>query len=102
MKIFEIGWQPLLSSFLWIISSFVFNFNSCNALAVEESSTGAIITFPEVLDGDLSNKTWEVEPAAFGFADYGGTLEGICYFLFFFYFFYFFLSFANHFDISLH
>ena len=61
-------------SFLSIFQLFFFLIGGAN-IKVEESATGAILSFPEISDGDLYNITWEVEPAAFGFADYGGTLE---------------------------
>ena len=59
------------------VAYFFLNIHSIDGVAVEESASGAILSFPELIDGDLFNVTWEVEPAAFGYADYGGTLEGI-------------------------
>ena len=42
---------------------------------VETSSTGAILSFPHLIDGDFHNTSWEVQPATFGFADYDGISE---------------------------
>eukprot|EP01083_Nonionella_stella_P128787 390331_1 len=47
------------------------------AKTVEESATGALLSFPTVSDGPLYGKTWDVSPAQFGYQRYGGSLEGI-------------------------
>ena len=55
----------------------LFSFITRNGANINEktSSTGAILSFPYIVDGDLYNVTWEVEPASFGFADSDGILE---------------------------
>jgi len=59
---------PILSSTLFI---------KANTKTVEESDTGALLSFPTVTDGALYNKSWEVSPAQFGYHAYGGSLEGV-------------------------
>jgi len=48
-----------------------------HAKTVEESSTGALLSFPSTIDGPLFNKTFEIAPAQFGYQKYGGALEGV-------------------------
>ena len=41
-----------------------------------ESSTGALLTFPNAIDGALFGQEFEVAPSEFGYQKWGGTLEG--------------------------
>lgn len=50
--------------------------NHLGAKTVDESSTGALLSFPSVVDGPLYNQTYDAAPSQFGFSKYGGTLEG--------------------------
>eukprot|EP01084_Bolivina_argentea_P029881 55441_1 len=47
------------------------------SITVDESNTGALLTFPSVIDGELFNQSWEVAPAQFGYQQYGGSIEGV-------------------------
>eukprot|EP00486_Rosalina_sp_Unknown_P004694 CAMPEP_0201571072 /NCGR_PEP_ID=MMETSP0190_2-20130828/13660_1 /ASSEMBLY_ACC=CAM_ASM_000263 /TAXON_ID=37353 /ORGANISM="Rosalina sp." /LENGTH=819 /DNA_ID=CAMNT_0047995337 /DNA_START=127 /DNA_END=2586 /DNA_ORIENTATION=+ len=60
-----------------LTSTLILLINHINAKTVEESSTGALLTFPAVLDGPLYGMEFDVAPAQFGYQKYGGTLEGL-------------------------
>eukprot|EP01084_Bolivina_argentea_P182921 315713_1 len=51
--------------------------NNINCKTVEESSTGALLSFPSLIDGPLFNETYDVAPSQFGYQKYGGKLEAV-------------------------
>jgi len=61
--------------FTWLTAS-VSLLSRIHSKTVDESLTGALLTFPDASDGPLFNKTFEVAPAQFGYQAYGGTMKG--------------------------
>ena len=60
---------------LCVLTSILFRLST--SIDIGESSTGAVLTFPSVIDGPLYDQSYLVAPAQFGYHAYGGSLEGV-------------------------
>ena len=61
-----------------VISLYILSLlNPIRSKTIDESSTGALLSFPSVVDGPLYGKTWDVAPSQFGYQAYGGSMEGV-------------------------
>eukprot|EP01084_Bolivina_argentea_P225884 381638_1 len=65
----------IMKTVITLLTSLVMN--NINCKTVDQSSTGALLSFPSVIDGPLFNKTYVVSPAQFGYTHYGSKLEAI-------------------------
>ena len=67
----------MLNTAIHLLISLLYIIKLTYTKTVAESSTGALLTFPSVIDGPLYNQSFDVAPAQFGYQQYGGQLEGV-------------------------